>query len=130
MIYFWTATLDDRPEISSNQISALDRDELAACAKRLDRLLADLHRTGKLTSGQASTARNIERRRRALRDQVNEAIRRGKFWDIVVAELRRDYGSLIENMLEAIRSVDHKYSIDTANHKSAQPQRLRSWMKH
>lgn len=72
----------------------------------LERQLSDWSKTSACRRNYFPVDSQIEERQRILRERVDEAIRAGKFWQIVMAEFMRDYSSLFDNILRAERRID------------------------
>lgn len=89
-------------------------DRLDAYAQMLEERLAKMRVSGRLTRGYSTLNNEIEERQRLLRNRVTDAIRTGKFWDIVLAELRRDYSSLFDNILGFERTVDLEFGLNAS----------------
>lgn len=109
---------------------ATAQERLEAYARKLDQRLAEMRTSGKLTSGYSGLRGEIEERRRLLRERVSEAIRVGKFWDIVAAELRRDYSALFEDVLGFERRIDLEFAANSAPNEMSQQQNEEGASRH
>jgi hypothetical protein len=85
----------------------------AAFRKKLDDFSERLHarteefrRTGEFSDIHATLLNDIGRRNDALKSKVAEAEHKGKTWDLVKAELARDYGSLFDDLLQIEERLD------------------------
>jgi hypothetical protein len=87
--------------------------DIAAFRKKLDDLSTRLRarseefrRTGEFTDIHAKLLDEIHQRNDALKGKVAEAERKGTTWELVKAELARDYSSLFDNLLQIEARLD------------------------
>lgn len=77
--------------------TALD-DRLASLSRRIAERVRQLKEHGRFTDEFERVAGDIQARQKRLNDRVSAAIDSGKSWDLIKAELERDYGSLSDNV--------------------------------
>jgi hypothetical protein len=85
-------------------------DDLDALGQRIEKRVRELKTTGQFPDELERTAREIRSRRQQQRDRVAEAIRSGSEWNILRAELVRDYNSLSDNVLRFEQRIDEQYA--------------------
>ena len=81
-------------------------EKLEAYARILEARIGRLEKGEGLKRGFFPINSKIEERQRILRQKVYDAIRAGKFWQIVIAEFRRDYSSLFDNLFGLEESIE------------------------
>jgi len=90
-------------------------EELEAYARRLEAQLSKIRKRGGLAGGYSRIDPKTEERQRKLRERVDEAIRAGKFWRIVMAEFARDYSSLFDNLFALEERIDIDFNAHSRN---------------
>jgi hypothetical protein len=95
----------------------MERDEYAGFANELDRLgrriemrMMELKKSGRFREDFEGPANEILARQELLRDRAANAVRSGKGWEIMKAELERDYSSLFDNALSFERRIDEDFA--------------------
>lgn len=98
-------------ESSPDDFAGRER-QLAELSRRIEERIGQLKRFGRFPDAFENTRVEIEAHQRALRDRLATAIRSGHEWQIVKAELARDYASLSDNMLAFEQQIEAEYARD------------------
>ncbi len=78
-------------------------------SQRLEQKLRAMRLHGDFPGIHADLPSDMRQRQRLLQERVSEAIRSGRFWEIVKAEYARDYGSLFDGLHRAEQLVDEVF---------------------
>jgi hypothetical protein len=102
--------------IEESQMTVIEyarlRDDLEGLGRRIDKRVQELKDTGRFPEEFERVAKEIHARRLQQHDRVSEAIHSGSEWNILAAELMRDYNSLSDNVLRLEQRIDGQFAKD------------------
>jgi len=80
--------------------------KLNALAERIRMRKEEFQKTGEFSDTHRALANQIERRHGELRQRVAEEQRKGTAWDLIKAELTRDYSAIYDDLLTLEERLD------------------------
>ena len=83
---------------------------LARLAQRIEMRVSELKKSGRFGEDFEGPANDILARQEQLRDRAAKAVQSGTEWEIVKAELKRDYSSLFDNALSFEQRIDEDFA--------------------
>ena len=85
-------------------------DRLASLSRRIAEHVRQLKEHGRFTDEFERVASDIQARQKRLNDRVSAAIESGKNWDLIKAELERDYSSLFDNVVSFEQQIEADFA--------------------
>ena len=85
-------------------------DRLASLSRRIAERVRQLKEHGRFTDEFERVTSDIEARQKRLNARVSAAIESGEDWDLVEAELERDYSSLFDNVASFEQQIEADFA--------------------